>query len=590
MSIKKHIPLLLLFLVAVGFAQEEEVTFEAKVSKEKLGLNERLRVDFTMNKDGDNFTPPSFNNFRVLMGPGQSISNSWINGKRTFSKTYSYILAPLSRGTFTIAQASVEIDGKVYKTVPVKIEVTAAVERPNEEPTAEDIADENLHLVAEISNTNPYLNEAVSVTYKLYVSPNVSVSNYVPLDNPKYNNFWSQDIEIKRLKVENGVYQGKSYRYVVLKQVVLYPQKTGVLEIEPLSLDVTVDVPTNRRDIFGGRLYTQANKTVSAGAKSLTVKPLPENGKPENFSGAVGQFTFKVSASKTELKASESLTASVEVTGKGNLKLFDLPKLELPSSVEVFDPEFSESITTSTAGMQGKVANNYTLVPQYMGKFQVPPTSFSYFDPKSATYKTITSEEITVNVVEGPANKAVTGTTGNYKQPVKATGTNFRFIKLNARFQPKKQAEFLGSSLFYALLLVPLLLIPIVIATIKKKQALDADLVGNRIKTANRLARKYLSEAKKTLGKKEAFYEALERALHNYLKAKLNIETAEFHKEKIKTLLLSNNVEEDNVNAFIGLLNSCELARYAPSSQVAMQNDYEKAADVISKIDKQIKL
>lgn len=590
MTIKKYIPLLLLFLVAAAFAQEEEVTFEAKVSKEKLGLNERLRVDFTMNKDGDNFTPPSFNNFRVLMGPGQSISNSWINGKRTFSKTYSYILAPVARGTFTIAQASVEIDGKVYKTIPVKIEVTAAVDRPNEEPTAEDVADENLHLVAEVSNANPYLNEAVSVTYKLYVSPNVSVSNYVPLDNPKYNNFWSQDIEIKRLKVENGVYQGKNYRYVVLKQVVLYPQKTGSLEIEPLSLDVTVDVPTNRRDIFGGRLYTQANKTVSAGARNLNVKPLPENGKPENFSGAVGQFTYEVSASKTELKASESLTATVGVTGKGNLKLFDLPKLELPSSVEVFDPEFSENITTSLAGMQGKVANNYTLVPQYMGKFQLPPTNFSYFDPKSSTYKTLTSEEITINVVEGPANRAVTGTSENYKQPVKATGNAFRFIKLQTRFQPKKQPEFLGSSLFYALLLLPLALIPIIIATIKKKQSLDADLVGNRIKTANRLAKKYLSEAKKALGKKEAFYEALERALHNYLKAKLKIETTEFHKEKIKTLLLSNNVEEENVNAFIGLLNSCELARYAPSSQVAMQNDYEKAADVISKIDKQIKL
>ena len=201
-----------------SYAQDdaEEITFTMNLSKEELGLNERLRVDFTMNKDGDNFKPPQFEGFKVVMGPSQSISSSWVNGKRSFSKTYTYILVPTARGNFTINQATIEIGGQTYKTTPKKVEVTAAVDKPNSQKTVDDVADESLHLVAEVSKGNPYLNEAVTVIYKLYVSPNISVTNYRPLDNPTYNNFWSQDIKVNALSAQNGTYKGKPYRYVIL--------------------------------------------------------------------------------------------------------------------------------------------------------------------------------------------------------------------------------------------------------------------------------------------------------------------------------------------------------------------------------------
>ncbi len=272
-----------LFWGLFAHAQDDGVTFDMNLSKEKLGINERLRVDFTMNKDGDNFTPPPFENFKVVMGPSQSISSSWINGKRSFSKTYTYILVPTARGKFTIGQATIDIDGQTYKTLPKEVEVTAAVDKPNDQKTVDDVADESLHLVAEVSKGNPYLNEAVTVVYKLYVSPDISVTNYRPLDNPKYNNFWSQDIPVTKHTAQNGTYEGKPYRFVVLKRVVLYPQKAGKLEIEPLSLEIFVDVPTNRRDFFGGRIYTQTSKTVSAGRRTINAKPLPEVGKPANL-------------------------------------------------------------------------------------------------------------------------------------------------------------------------------------------------------------------------------------------------------------------------------------------------------------------
>lgn len=579
-----------LFVFLVKAQDNSAVTFEMKLSKSKLGLNERLRVDFMMNKDGDNFNPPNFNGFRVLMGPSQSISSSWVNGVRSYSKTYSYTLAPTAKGTFRINQATIVIGGKIYKSLAENIVVTAAVDKPSDQMTADDVADENLHLVAEVSKTNPYLNEAITVIYKLYVSPSISVSNYQPLDNPTYNNFWSQDIKVTSLNAQNGTYKGKPYRYVILKRVVLYPQKSGKLEIEPLSLDVTVDVPTNKRDFFGGRVYAQTNKTVSAGNRTINVKELPLKNQPPSFNGAVGAFDFEVRTSKNSLNASESLQATVEVNGKGNLKLFKLPTLDLPSSLEVYEPEFTEDVRTNLAGMQGKVSNSYTVVPAFRGKYPLPSISFSFFNPKTETYTTLNSKEIVINVLEGPNNSTNTGLTSNgtNKQNVIAANNQFNFIKLDANLSPIGENYFFKSNLFYLLLLVPLILIPIAILLRKKREEIASDVVGNKVRKANRLARKYLSKAKKELGNKESFYVALEKALHNYLKAKLKIETSEFSKDKISELLRKKSIEDHTVNGFLDVLKNCEAARYSPFSNVQMQQDYEKAGEIIALIDKQL--
>lgn len=591
MTLKAYISLfLILASTAVGFAQ---IKFEAKLSKNKLGVNERLRVDFEMNKDGDNFNPPNFDNFMVVGGPNQSVSQSWVNGVRSFSKTYSYFLAPKKQGKFTIGQASIEIDGETYKTVPVTVEISGSVQRPNDPDNAVAVADDNIHLVAEISKTNPYLNEAITVVYKLYVSPNTGVSNWREIDNPKYNSFWSQNIDMKGMKVENGKYNGQDFRYVVLRKTVLYPQKTGKLEIEPLSLDLTVEVPTNRRDIFGGRLMSQVHKTVSAGSKTINVRELPEQGKPEDYTGAVGEFEFKVTTSKTNLNATESLNATVQVSGNGNLKLFQLPKLTMPNSLEVYEPEHSENVRTDLNGMQGSISDDYTIVPQFKGKYPIKSVSFSYFDLKTETYKTITSGDIVIDVLEGPTNTTNSDnnfvTSGNGKQAIVMNDNQFAFVKTDTNLTSIKPDYFFKTNWFWASLLSPLLLIPLAIILRKKKEERDADVFGNRIRTADRLARKYLSEAKKMLGNKEAFYVALEKALHNYLKAKLHIQTNELSKDRIKTLLHQKGVEESTIVEFNGILSNCELARYTPITNVEMQNDYDKAAKTISTIDKEAK-
>ena len=566
-----------------------QVQFEAKVSKQTLGLNERLRIDFTMNDDGDNFTPPNFEGFKIIAGPSQQVSQSWINGKSTFNKTYSYYLLPTQKGNLVIRQASIDIRGQIYKTSPVKITVTAAVEQPRDPNDSQVSADESLHLVAEISKTNPYLNEPITVVYKIYFNYNIGITNWRELDKPKYNDFWSQNIDIKQLVAEEGKYKGEKYRFVTLRKTVLYPQKSGKLVIEPLSLDVDVQLPSNRRNIFGQVLLVEDHKRVSAGAKTISVKALPESGKPADFSGAVGRFVFKVTPSKTNLKSGESLDLDVSVSGTGNLKLFTLPKPIVPTALEMYDPVHNEQVSTPLSGMTGKISDKYAIIPQYKGKYPIKPMVFTYFDLGSQSYKTITSPEIMVNVLEGPnaADNAVAATPGDTKKAI-LSSAQFKFIKLKTELTSMKQKDFYGSTLFYILSVFPFLCIPLIVLFKKKKEAIDGDVAGNKIKLSNKLAKKYLSEAQKEIGNKEPFYIALEKAMHNFLKAKINIETSEMSKEKISEILLERKANPDAITSFINLTENCEFARYAPSSSTAIQQDYDKAVAIISELEKQI--
>jgi hypothetical protein len=566
-----------------------QVQFEAKVSKTSLGLNERLRIDFVMNMDGDNFNQPSFEGFRIIAGPSQQVSQSWVNGKSSFEKTYSYFLLPQQKGNLIIKQATIEYNGQIYKTNPIKINVTSAVEQPKDPNDTQISADDNIYLVADISKTNPYINEPITVVYKLYFSYNIGITNWRELDKPKYNDFWSQNIDIKQLVGEEGMFKGEKYRFVVLRKTVLYPQKSGKLVIEPLSLDIDVQLPTNRRDMFGRVQVANGNKRVSAGAKTIAVKALPEAGKPLDFSGAVGKFDFKVIPSKTNLKNGESLDLIVSVTGNGNMKLFNLPKPVVPNSLEMYDPVHSEKVNTTLSGMSGKISDSYTIIPQFKGNYPIKPMQFSYFDLGSGTYKTISSPEIMINVLDGPsANDPVATTTPGTSKNIVSSSEQFKFIKLKSDLRTMNNNDFLGSNLFYSLLFFPFLMLPLIVLFKKKKEAIDGDVFGNRIKMNNRLAKKYLSEAKKQINNKEPFYVALEKAMHNFLKAKLHIETSDMSKSNIQQLLASKNANAQTIIDFIDLTENCELARFAQSSSADIQKDFDKAVEIISDLEKQI--
>ena len=585
MRIMEFLFVCLIFSTEILFSQ---VTFEAKLSKKKLGLNERLRIDFVMNENGDDFTPPDFKGFNVVGGPNQSVSNSWINGKRSFSKTYSYFLSPQLKGKIKILQATVKISGEIYKTSPLIVEVTSAVDKPNDPNNIDYIADENIHLVAEISNSNPYLNEGITILYKLYYRNPITISDVQELESPKFSDFWNHIIKIPKITVERGTYKNEPYNEVVWRKVVLYPQKTGKLVLEPLSLNLSVGIPTQKRDFFGSKIYRQVQKTTTTGKNIISVKALPEKNKPDNFTGAVGQFDLDVVLSKKSLKASESFQAKVKVNGKGNLKLFKLPKIVVPNTLELYEPEYKENIKVLLSGMKGSIEDSYTIVPQFQGKYPIPEISFSFFDPLKKEYKTLNSFELIVDVFDGPSNLNDNNKISRSEKKEFNNDNSFNFIELSTKFSSIKKEQFWNTTLFWLLFSLPLILIILLIIfkeVFLNRKENQKSLIQRR---NEKLARKFLGSAKREINNYQNFYEVLERALHNYLKAKLLIETTEFSKNKIVNLLVKKNVDLIYANEYVDLLENCEIVRFSKESNINTKDDYDNAINIISKIDKQL--
>ena len=586
MKLKFYISLFI-YLLSISLVAQE-ATLRAKVSKNKLGVNQRLRIEFSINKQGgDNFSPPNFTNFKVVGGPSQSVSQSWINGKVTFSQSYTYIIQPKRKGAFSIASASIKIGGKFIKSEPVKIIVLDAVEIPKNPNDPNYVAQQNIHLVAEISKANPYVGEGIYVEYRLYVSENVSVYDTSISEAPKYNGFWNQDIKVNGFPVKMGKYNGENYRYIVLQKALLIPTKTGKLSIDPMRMDIVIGVPSGRADFFGNAITKNIRREFASTKKIIRPKALPLEGKPANFAGAVGDFNFSVALSKDILKANETSQVQVKISGKGNLKLFELPTVETPAELEMYQPERKERVRVNASGISGAVTDTYTVVPLYKGKYKIPSISFSYFNPKEKKYKTIATEDFFVDVQEG--KELITLDTSSVrKQEVISTGKNFRYIATKTNFITAKKIDFFKSNLFYVLFLLPLIAIPIGVFIGKKNEERSNDILGNKTRKAEKLAKKYLSKAQKQLGKKEAFYEALERALHNYLKAKLGVETAEISKERITEILKGKNVEATAIHQFIEVLKNSDFARYTPFTATEMKEEFERAKAVIVQLDKQL--
>jgi len=581
------IKILNIIIFLIGFSAFSQVNFTTKLSKDRLGLNERVKIEFTVDKDGDNFIPPKFDNFRVVGGPSQSIRNSWINGKKSYSKTYSYFLSPIEKGSFEIGQASIEVDDEIYKTLPVRITVTSAVDIPTDPNDPNYLADKNIHLVAEVSNKNPFLNEAISVSYKLYVSPDTGVNNWRELEAPRYADFWSNNIDIKSLNVQNGTFKGKPYRYVVLRRTLLYPQKTGELKIEPLTLDISVQVPSNRRDFFGNLISSSVNKTVSSGSSIIDVKSLPIDNKPKDFSGAVGSFSFEIKSDKNELLTDEAFQLSLIVSGDGNFNLFEDPKISLPNSLEVYEPEKISNISVRARGIKGNINNKYTVVPINPGKYTIPETKFSFFNPVSAEYKTIYSDPIFIDV-DGAYNSSLVSSDINEKNrtnKIQLLENQFSSFKTKTKFSNVNERIFFNSNYYWILFIIPFIICFIIIVSSKILRNYKSKKI-DELKLARILTNKLLADSKALIGNKEKFYESIDKALTTYLKTKLNLKNSEFKNEIINIKLQEMNLDKESIGLLFEIFENCQLARYTPLNIDAMSDDYRKANQFIEQFEK----
>ncbi len=577
---------------------QAQVSFKTLVSKTHLTTDERLRINFEISSNSNfsqsNFVPPSFEGFQKIMGPSTSQEMSYINGRVTSKFSYSYILQPVKNGSLSIGPASVVVDGKTYQTQPIVIEVSKG-QAPvvssagggiqsgskNNNITVKDKVD-NAFLSVELTKNKPYVNEAVGLIYKLYIPRNYGVVNYTETAQPQFNGFWVQDVDRNISGPFEGTVNGKPYMYYILRKKLLFPQKSGKLIVKPLSLQIDLQVPVYR-NFFGMRVpdYEVQRIRLTSGKKVLYVKALPKKNQPIDFSGAVGNFNFTTQTDRQNINLNEPLTVRVQVQGIGNLKLFDLPKLKAPNGLEVYEPKHVEQVRATFSGNKGTIEDEYVVVPNAAGKYIIPGIRFVYFDPKSGNYVTKTTNDLILFVTGNAGlnnNQMSVSNTANTKNGA----VDFRFIKEKAHFKSKNKTAFYGSKLFYILISLAFLLAFLAFGYYKYLSTRVYDAVYEQQKRTKNLAAKFLKEAKKSIGQKDVFYARLEKALHNFLKAQLRLDTSEMTRENIRRKLLEKGVDQSKINLLIDLLNRCDMARYAPATTTKMTEDFADAEKLMN--------
>jgi hypothetical protein len=602
------ISLLILILNTVKVFADEPVRFTASAPSTVI-LDKPFQLVYSVNANGRDMRVPEINNFEVLAGPFESHSSSmqFINGKSSssVSVSYTYTLQAQKTGTFTIPSASIMVSGQKYTSNGVSIKVLPADAagaaksqggQSGSNAGTQSISNDNIFIRTSVSNANVYEQEAVLVTYKLYTL--ADVVQCVNKKMPDFNGFMKQDIEQnqnKQFSYEN--FNGKNYGTVVLYQVLLYPQRSGVIEIEKANFEAVVRVQNRAqaRSIFDDFFdsYTNVSKNIIAPATRITVNALPAN-KPASFSGTVGRFSLNSSITTQQIKANEAVTLKINIAGAGNMKLIKNPDIKFPEGFEMYDPKVNNNFKTTPTGVTGTKTIEYLFIPRHSGDFEIPAAEFSYFDVKERTYKTLRTPAYKLEVLKGDGNESATVVGSSYidKQDVKQLGKDIRYIQTEKFDLSKEEEPIYGTLTCWLMYLIPLLL-SLALFIVYRKQAKDnanLDLMKNR--KANKVAVKRLKTAQKLLkeGNKDKFYEEVLKAVWTYLSDKLSIPAASLTKDRIIEELTSRGIELVIINQFVEILNTCEFARYAPNSgQQEMGNLFAETMEAISKLEELIK-
>ncbi len=604
----KKISIKILFATLLLIAEIFPQTFTATVDNNKIGLNDRLQVSFTFSGNDvtrlDAFQPPNFDGFMVLSGPNQSTSMQIINGAVSASKTYSYYLQPKSTGTFTIGSASIKYKDDSYKTEPIKIEVGKGSPAPQKSGQSgnssssvsqKEIAD-NLFIRATADKKNVFIGEPVIVTYKLYTRLNIASQMSIS-KLPQYHGFWAEELETSNnISFSTEVVNGRQFRVGLLKKVALFPSQTGQLSVTPFELTVPVMIRKKKRsgnvfDDFFNDPFFNPTETVNYNAKSNTikvnVKQLPSKGKPADFGGAVGEFSLNSTLDHTDVKVNEPVTLKITISGKGNIKLIDNPDLEIPQGFDKYDPKVSEQINRKD-DISGRKTYEYLIVPRVGGTKTIPPVKFSYFNPNTDKYITLSTDQYTVKV-EGSAAESVQAAASG-KEDIKMLGNDIRYIKLTTDDISKKSGILLYSFGFWAAALLPLGLLIVLVGLRKRNDKLSGNVQLLRYQRAEKVAKTRFKTAKKLMEEKNqtAFYAEISQALFGYLEDKLDIPKADFSLGKAVDELQKNNVDEGLLNNLKDSAEKCEFVRFAPKGDgIAQMNEmYDDLTKIIIELEK----
>ena len=579
------LPLLLLS----GLNTFAQVEFKASVNRPQIGKSERFQLSFTVNAEGERFQAPELADFKVLSGPNRSTSMRIVNFERSVENTYSYVLMPRKSGEFIIGPASIKVKGETYFTESITIKVTEQSPRGSDPNDPYARAEQQAFFRILSSKTTVYQGEPFVASYKLYFSTGVSRPEVV--NEPSFTGFYKSPLEINRISTRTESYRGNNYNTGIIRQLVLIPQQTGSMEPGTVDLRIPTEIPTNQRDIFGRRLSRTVVQSASREFPGIRVLPLPERGKPSSFTGAVGNYKLDVSVSRNELTTDESLTLRVSISGKGNVKLTDLPEPEIPSAFEAYDPKYSEKISVNASGMSGSKTHEYLLIPRYGGTYKIPEIQFSYFDPERKQYRTLRSKPLEVTVQGGkgkPQTEApTTGITYQGKEKVDFINEDILFIKTDFSDVRKSGKGFYRSTSFILWLIILVLAWGGLVAVhiFRKRRYEDQKLLKSR--QAGRKARKHLATAKKALGSdnREEFYSALSAALWGYFSDKFQIPGSKLSKEAILDNLQQKQLDESTVNGIAEIMNRAEMARYTTLGGNNPGEDYELAASLLTDVE-----
>ncbi|RAJ01571.1 oxygen tolerance protein BatD [Chitinophaga skermanii] len=639
--IRKHFLLTLLACLSVianVYAQTSR--FFTTVSSNTVAQDQPFQINFVIEnaKDVGDFRPPDFKYFNVLQGPNQMQSSQWVNGQGTEQLIVSYVLMPKQNGSFTIAGASIRINGNQVKSNPVNIEVTKTTVRPqssqpysqpqqharpggsnsdvdaflksNEDVNAK--LKKNLFVRVDVDKTNVYEGEQITATYKLFTRlPTNSAVTKVPA----FKGFSTRDIELPNppqptTEMVNGV----PFRVFTIRKTMLFPLQSGTLELDPAEVDnqVRLIVPGNKNnrmrdvfddpafkdawggspfddpffdDVFARQEYQDIPYKIQSPVVKINVKPLPIAGKPASFNGAVGRFEMKVTPNKTDITTDDAITLKVAITGQGNINLLNAPKLEVPSVFEKYDPKVADQLNPNSNPLSGTREFEYVIMPLEAGKHEIPPVEFTYFDPASNAYKTLSSDPIKLDIAQGKKSVKTKLAT--------APGRNeLQGIAVGPQSWQLRIPLFFASVWFWLLLLLPVVVFAGLSWYNKRKDYWKSNASLLKHKQANKVALKRLELAARYLkeGKDKAFYEETSRAVWGYISHKFHIPMANLSKQVVQDRLATENINQQITSELFALIDNCEIALYAPSnSHDVRKNTYEQAIQVISDLEGALK-
>ena len=591
--------------IALG-AYADEVVFKGQAPSQVI-VGKPFQLTYTVNQRSRDLRAPEFTDFDLLAGPYSSTSSStsFVNGHRSssFTQTYTYTLMARREGTYTIAPASVKVEGEQVQSNGVRIEVLPEDQPTNsQQPTANsqqpsvNANSDNLFVRTIVSKTNVQEQEALLVTYKLYFA-NVDVAQLTNNTKlPEFTGFLKQDLDQGQIQTQLEHYNGRNYQTAVLYRTVLYPQHSGDIVIDPAVFEAVLRVQTQQqvRSIFDSffETYTNVTRTITAPKATIHVAPLP-GGKPAGFSGGVGKFSMVPSISQTDIQANDAVTIKLDITGAGNMKLLKTPAIDWPEGFEPYDPKVTNNFNTTTSGVSGTKSIEYLAIARSAGEYTVPAIRFSYFDIEEKTYKTLSSPEYTIHVNRGNGANGANGENGEgqvitytQKEDIKQLGTDIRYIDTKA---PKKSSahSIQNTDLIWLYFVVPLILSIVILIVLRKQIKENADITRVRYKQANKVAQKRLKAAATALkaNNKDAFYAEIERAAWIYLSDRLSIPTADLNKENIASILMQKGVSDTLIQEVKDVLSTAEFARYAPATDHAMDDLYKATTNLINNLE-----